>query len=75
MELQDIKIKNDGIVTRVFVGGKEIHGIAKCTFKQEAGAVPKVSLEIYSKAVTLDMPCVVYLENAFEKYKEARHHI
>lgn len=65
--INDLKIISNDSVTKVLVNGQELHGIRELSYVHEAGNVPIVKIEIYTKAVTIDSSAYVHINNAFKK--------
>jgi hypothetical protein len=70
--MSEIKIVQDGCCsTRVFIDGKEIHGIRKMSFERDATAqdkVPVLKLDVIAANMTVDFPGVPELPDVLKPY-------
>lgn len=65
--MKNIEIKSDGILTKIYVDGKEISGVRKFELEQTAGCAPVLKLEMYGNIEVIDFPCKISVENVLKK--------
>lgn len=71
--MQRIEIKsekdNGSIITEVYIDGKKIEGVRSCEFKQSAGSVPVLQLDINALNVSIDSPAVIMDKNLMKEMR------
>lgn len=71
LELPHIEIRTEGTTTRVFIDGKELNGIRKISFIQDASessVVPILQLELVATDMVLNIKKIPELPEVFKEW-------
>ncbi len=75
MAIPHIEIKQDGVFTKVFVDGKELHGIRNICFRHsvdDMDSVPVLKIDLIACDVDIDTRIVPDLPEFFKPYYVAK---
>lgn len=75
LELPHIEIWTEGTTTRVFIDGKELNGIRKIRFIQDASSesrVPFLQFDLIATDMTLNVKRIPELPDVFKEWYELK---
>ena len=65
-----IKIKNEGVGTKIVVDGQELRGVRGFSLSQKGGEFPVLTLDLIACDMTVDTACIPALPDVFSAWYE-----